>query len=684
MNKFQNSLLIIFIISASLVSAQDYKFGKVPKEELQEKFYVKDSSAAAVVLYRNNKLRYQYTQGVGFKIITDVHERIKIYNKEGFEYATISQMLFKSGGNRESVSRLKAFTYNLEKGDIVKSKMEKSSVFSTSLSDFRDEEKFTLPNLKEGSVIEYEYQVSSPFYYYLDEIVLQYDIPIKKQDIGIETPEYFVFKPNMKGYLGINPKVGKKTGKISFTSKSRNRGSYSSSTSFKNNEIDYLINTTKFVMEDVPALKEEPYVNHMDNYRSAIKYELQYVQFPQSVRENYSTTWEKVVKKIYESDNFGNQLKSSKYYEDDLASLTGTTGNEVELATAIFHHVKNKMSWNGNYGYYTEKGVKNAYKESTGNVADINLVLTSMLVSAGLEANPVLVSTRDNGVPLFPTREGFNYVIASVRLGDGLVLLDATNKYTKPNLLPTRALNWFGKLIKKDGTFSTVNLISKKVSRENVSMIVKLFDNGDISGKCRTTYVYYDTYKFRNKNASIGEDDYLEKLENENGGMEISDYTIKNKMTIGKPVMESFSFDLDGQADVIGDKIYFSPLLHMTMDENPFKLEERRYPVDFTYPWQKRYTLNIDLPIGYEMTSKPEDVHLALDNNLGSFKCQVLSNGKSLQVLVDLKMNEAVIAPHYYGDLKELFKNTVEKQTEKVVLSKIISDGTSAGPGKGR
>jgi len=683
MIKFQHYLLLLLILVTTGISAQDHKFGKVSKEELSETVYINDSSAVAAVLFRSKKLRYVYMQSSGFKLVTDVHERIKIYNKQGFDYATISELLYKNGGDRESISNLKAYTYSLENGSVVKNKMEKSAIFTTERSEYRNEYKFTLPNIKEGSVIEYEYKINSPFYYYMDEIVFQYDIPIKEQVIDIEAPEYFVFKPNMKGYLPVSPKFGKDSGKINYTSKNSS-GNRQGRTTFNTGAIDYLINTTKYAMKNIPALKEESFVNDMDNYRSAVKYELQYVQFPQSLRENYTTSWEEVVKKIYKNDKFGGQLRMTKYYKEDLAALKESSASDSELAASIFNHVKLKMSWNSNYGYSAEKGVKQAYKENTGNIADINLMLTSMLQSAGLDASPVLVSTRKNGIPLFPTREGFNYVITAVKLEGATILLDATNKYTKPNLLPTRALNWYGRLIKKDGTFSTVNLYPKKVSRENINMSVNLTENGDIEGKSRVTYTDYDAYVFRNTNSTYTEDEYLENLENKNEGMEISDYVIKNKMTIGKPIIESYAFELDGQADVIGDKIYFSPMFFMAMDKNPFKKETRKYPIDFTYSWQERYVMNIVLPEGYEITSKPTDINMVLVDNIGGFKCQMVAKEKNLQVMVDLKMNQSVIGAEYYGDLKELFKNAVEKQTEKVVLSKITSDGTTQSSGGSR
>jgi hypothetical protein len=70
----------------------------------------------------------------------------------------------------------------------------------------------------------------------------------------------------------------------------------------------------------------------------------------------------------------------------------------------------------------------------------------------------------------------------------------------------------------------------------------------------------------------------------------------------------------------------------------------------------------------------PEGVHLALADNLGSFSYQIkdLGNG-NLQLLSDLSVNQAVISAHYYPLLKEFYKSIVEKETEKVVLSKITS-----------
>ncbi|MEM7379892.1 MAG: DUF3858 domain-containing protein [Bacteroidota bacterium] len=680
----KNALLLLFVFIVTFSMAQEVKFGKVSKEELTDAVYEKDSSASAVVLFRKINHKYNYIQNDGFHLVTHVHERIKIFNKDGFDYATVGEALYHDGSTREALQGLKGYTYNLEQGEVVKTKLKGSESFTSAVNKYYDREKFTMPNVKEGCIIEYQYRLDSPFWYHIDEISLQLDIPVKFQDISISIPEYFAFKPNFKGYLGIMPKYSKSNGKINFTSKTRTGYANANRTSFSNSAVDYTLNSTQFLMEDVPALKEEPYVNDMDNYRAAVNYELQYVQFPNSMRENYSTTWENVIEKIYKSDYFGKQLALSKYFREDLAQIMANAKGNVELAAAIFHHVQGRMSWNGNNSYVTENGVKDAYKEKSGNTADINLILAAMLREAGLEANPILISTRDNGIPLFPTREGFNYVAVALQLGDSMLFLDASNKYTKPNLLPIRALNWMGRIIKKDGTHTTVELLPRIQSKEGIMAEIQLNTDGSIEGKMRKSYTEYQAYSFRNSYNSFSEEDYLEKFENKHGGLEVSDYAIKNKNTIGKPITEDFNFYMEDQLALVGDKIYFSPLFFHTMAENPFKLENREFPIDFAYPWRDNYLFTITIPEGYEVDFLPQSIKMSLPENAGSFVYRLAQKGNKIQVMADIKMNEALIPAQNYAGVKELFSKIVEKESEKVVLSKTSENEHTERPAGGR
>lgn len=668
-------LVIIITLSFTLSTfSQNYKFGKVSKEELAETVCSIDSTANAVYLYKYRRTYFEYEKDNGFVLHTDVHERIKIYNQDGFNYATNKIRLYKSAsGNEEKVSSIKANTYNLQKGKIVDTKLGKSGIFKSNANKYNNDVKFTMPNIKPGSVIEYKYSITSPFWSNIDEFVFQHDIPIKKLKSNFEVPEYFNFKVNTKGYLTIIPKIEYGTGVITFINKTKSsEGGYNESvpSSITRSEVEYSKQINIYTEENIPALKDEPYVNSINNYRSSAKYELSYTKFPNSIVEYYSTTWTDVVKNVYSSSNFGEELKKTSYFQKDIDELLSSVSDPIQKVGLIFNFVKSQVKWNGYYGFYSDN-VRKAYKEHVGNSGDINLMLTAMLRYAGLDSNPVLVSTRTHGVPLFPTREGYNYVVSWVKLPNGKVaLLDATNMYSVPNVLPLRALNWQGRIVAKNGSSQLIDLYPKTKSKNSITMMANIDNDGNLNGSYRSVKTNHKALDFRDKYNGFDEDDYLEKLENKYNGIEVSDYSVKNNKDLSKPVMESYKFFKENQADIIGEKMYFSPLFYLRTNENPFKLEKREFPVDFGYPSTTTQRVIVKIPEGYQIESLPESMALGLPDNLGVFKLDVIGKENTIHVSLLTQINKPIISPIYYDALKEYFNTFIQKEAEQIVLTK--------------
>jgi len=667
----KTTTLLLSLFFSITTLAQNYDFGKVSKEELEEKLNPLDTSANATYLYKNRRTYIKYDQNEGFQLVTDIHERIKIYKQEAFDYATSEVKLYKSGSDEEKISGLKATTYNWVSGKIEETKLEKDGIFKTEVSKYYNETKFTMPNIKEGSVVEYKYTIISPFYWNVDDFVFQHAIPVKKVEASFETPEYFNFKLNTKGYLVVTPKVETKNDKITFTNKERSGGGWEAvSTSYSSSNLDFIKTITSYNLSDIPALKDEPFVNNITNYRSAIQYELSFTKFPQSPIKYYSTTWEDVVKTIYESSSFGDELNKTGYFEDDVNALISTVSDPMIKASLIFNLVKTKIKWNDYIGKYTDVGVKKAYKDQVGNVAEINLMLTAMLRYAGLNANPVLVSTRQNGIPLFPTLEGYNYVISGIETEQGVILLDASNKYSMPNVLPSRVLNWEGRIIRKNKSSATISLYPNQLSKSTITMMANLDGNGNLAGNYRATKTNHDAMLYRENYLESDKSQFLEDLENKYKGMEISDYEVKNDSDLSEPITESYKFSLESQADIIGDKLYFSPLFFFKTNDNPFKLEKREFPVDFGSPSEIAYRILINLPEGYKIESMPQPTVVIMPDNLAEFKYNVSGNEKSIQVVISSKMNTPIISPMYYDSLKEYFNKFIEKEAEQIVLVK--------------
>ncbi len=669
MKKVTLFIIVFTIIIFQQGFAQKIKFGKVSKVVLEEKYYPLDSSANAVILYKKRRTYYDYHGDEGWELITKVHERIKIYNKEGYDWATKIIKLYTRGGKDESVS-IKAHTFNLINNKVEKTKFRSNEIFKENINKYWNSKKFTMPNLTEGCVIEWEYTIQSPYYWRINDMLFQYEIPLKHIDTEIKIPEYFVFKyfPSTYYPVFVTKKSTHRT--LNFTYRESDENLRSVLTTFRSTKVELSEKVYSSIEKNIPAIKGEPFTNNIDNYKSRTSFELTSTEFPNSLRKFYNNTWEDVTKTIYKSSNFGGQLEKTSHFKEDLQNLVNTTAPLNEKITKIFQFVKSKIKWDEFNGKYTLKGVKKAYKDGTGNVAEINLTLVSMLRQAGINANPILVSTRDHGIPLFPTSDGFNYVIAGVEGNNNIILLDATEKYSLPDILPLRDLNWQGRIVRKDESSNYISLFPKKRTKKTCFLTAEIDDEGNLKGVERIAYNNLQALQTRTEYNGIAENDLIAILEKNNDGIEINKFKINNENDIGKSLIYQFDFETENQVEIIGDKMYFSPLLFLAENENPFKLENRKFPVDFGAPWEDKYTISIKLPKGYTIQSKPENVVYTLPENLGSYKFITVLKGDKLQVLSSTKINFPIIAPLYYDSLKEFYKKLVEKQLEKVVLVK--------------
>lgn len=670
---------LIAIFSLAQVKAQNYNFGKVSKAELEEKYHPNDPSANASILYRNEDIKFTFNQNKGFSQEREVTMRIKIYNREGFEWATEKVLLYQGdNGNIEKIKGLKGQTYNLEGNKIEKDKLKSDGVFEEKASDIFEVTSFTMPNIKEGSVIEYTYKLISP-YLQIDDVNLQFKIPVKKLDVKIATPQIFRYNTriNPKAFYVPEYTTTKEDKTLTTTTKTRTTIRHggdgtTNSTSYNSNDTNYFNNIILFNLEEIPSLKAESFSGNINNYRAklSLEYEAR-LSLSGVVEKSYASSWDRVSKSIYDSQSFGGQLTKFSFYKDDLNTVIQDVEDDFHKAYLVENLVKSKVKWNRNYGKYAQKGIRSAYKDGQGNVADINLLVTSMLRSIGVNANPVLISTRNNGVPLFPTREGFNYVICMVQSGSSYLLIDATEPYSSGNVLPERVLNWQGRLLLDDGTSRWVNIKPNEKSSESTMLNVKLDEDFMASGKVRKNFTSYSAMNYRKRYTNLSIDDHIKSLESDKGTLEISGLNYENAKDLSQPVKVTYDYELSDGVDEVGDKLYFSPLLFLTMKENPFKLEERLYPIDFVIPYEDKYIVNIMLPEGYSIESLPKSESMSFKEGEAKFNYVVKENGKYLQLMVRLEITNPLIQPVDYEAFKTFFSKIVEKQGEQIVLTKV-------------
>lgn len=664
-------VVVLFMLCSINLMAQKYELGKVTVQELEEKVCPTDTSAVAAILFSKGESRFTYVENKGFVLSTTVQTKIKIYKNEGYDWANKSVRYYIGGNYKEGVTFKNEATYNLVGGKVEKTKLKSDGEFTEKVNDFWGSKKITLPNVKVGSIIEFEYTLTTENFGSLDEWYFQESIPVLYSEFKTYIPDFYVFKPVFKGFL--QPKISQTDKTITITSISRERmiGNNRTNSSASLDQSEYKEIITTYSLQNAPALKEEAYVNNIKNYVSSVVLELSGVRKANMAYKDYSTTWEGLVKDIYQNEKFGNELNKTGYYEKEIDAVLAQASSQEEKIAAIFNYVKSTMNWNKYYGYYCNDGVRKAYLAKTGNVAEINLMLTSMLRYAGFDANPVIISTRGNGIAVFPARTAYDYVISGLNYNNQLILLDATSKYSLPNILPIRDLNWFGRLIRKDESSVQVNLMPESNSKEIINLMVEINADGQITGKARDQYLDYNAFVYRDNYIGLNNESRIEKIEKYYPGLEISELEVQNGTDLSKPIVENYSFSSTNHVEKIGDKIYFSPLLHFTLKENPFKQETRLYPIDFVFPHQDKYSISIKIPEGYAVETLPQSKAIGMSDNKAVYKYTISNTGNQIQLMFTLDVNTAIIGSEDYEEVKAFYKDMVEKNIEKVVLKKI-------------
>ncbi|WP_166924710.1 DUF3857 and transglutaminase domain-containing protein [Flavobacterium poyangense] len=648
--------VLFFVICSSIeVCAQNYELGKVTIEELQEKAYPKDTSAIAAILSKKGRTFFTYNSESGFTTNHVYEFRIKIYKKEGLSWANqrVSYYVGYENLKDDKVAFSKAVTYNLENGAIVKTKLDSEGSFKNKINKFWNVATITLPNVKVGSVIEFKYTLKSENVSRLPDFDFQYEIPVNYFEYKTEIPEFFLYKTLLKGF--IKPEMSSEFAQI--------RQVYAN---------NYRQINSSYTAKDIPALKEEEFVDNIDNYKGSIQNELELKRFPDMPVVNYTKTWEGVAATIYKEDDFGKELSEKDFFSADLKNVLQGATDPKERLNAIFKFVQTRMNWNKMKGYYVDKGVKKAYEEKTGNVAEINFMLISMLRSANIEANPVLVSTIENGIPVFPNRTVFNYVIVAAEIGGQQILLDATNKFTSPDILPLNVLNWNGRLIKGDGSTKEVSLLPSVSSKNSYTLNVIITpDLQKLEGTLKIKKTDYNALNFRTTNAAKTNDSYLEKLENEFAGIEIKEYNVENKEEdLSSAVVEKINFVLNSPFDIIGGKIFMKPLLGFGYGKNPFNQENRQMPIHFNFKDQLNYSLSCQIPEGYDVESMPKSKRIMLEDKGIVYTLNIVRDENRMLIKSEMEINRTHFVTEEYDMLKEFFQNVIEFQNEKIVLKK--------------
>jgi len=662
----------LFIVAYSYGQFKAPKFGKIDPSELSMTRYEKDTAAGALILF-DDGYSYFATNGDGnFQIIFERHCRIKIFKKTAFQLANIKVRLYQSNADRKEVlSSLKAATFNVENGKMVQIKLEKENIFEENAKNYTVK-KFTFPQIKEGSIIEYSYTITSDFLYNFRGWVFQHTYPALWCQYQSRIPEYFDYRPSSKGYLAFT--LSKETqGNTSFTFYNEYTPDGGGLSKKESNVVQASTKDHLYAISDVPAFKSEPNIDCEDNYIQAIEFELSSVQFPGSLRKTFTETWESVNQKLMEDEDFGKLLKTNGFIKDTVNFICKDKTSDLEKASAIYSYLQKRMKWNGYYSIWALNGLKKAYKEHTGNSAEINILLTLMLQNAGLNANLVVFSTRDNGLSasIFPSISKFNSVLTKLTIDGKISFLDASSEFSPFGVLPVNDINGTGRVV-NDLKGDEVELETNTNYKEIKNYHLKINTEGTLTGTILSYYGGYAAMAYRQALSKVkNNDDFIRKMQENQKGLSINGYDISNRYNIDELLKDSLNVTIKDNAEVIGNKILFTPLLYEAIEKNIYKLEDRKYPVNYNYPISETYIFEYIIPEGYQVESLPKPIRLKLPDNSVSMSYIIENAGDKISILYKRNITKMLFLPDEYQDLKEFYNLIVKAHSDKIILKKV-------------
>jgi len=615
------SLPFLTFISQPTFAQQKVKFGKVSQKELEMTQYDKDTTASAVVLYDKGVLdarTLNFTR----------HYRIKILKKSGYDWANKVLEI-------PSKSSVRGYTFNLENDKVERTKLTNESVFQEEVVEDFYVLKIFMPNVKVGSVIEIQYShFLPPFMWKFQE-----EIPVAYSELELQHNTYINFSKNMLGYGRVET-----------------------------------IGPDHWMTRNMPALKPEPFINSLNNYITRVEMEIRSINLPGVFYRDYATDWRQVYKTLNDSESFGKELDRMSFMKSEAKDILEKYSTDEEKLQAAYKFIHENIKWNGISRLYASNDLTTIFKkDKIGNSADVNLSLISLLRKMDYDVRTIVLSTVDHGMLSFavPSLDKLNYVVGYLKLNGKEYLLDATEPDLPMGMLPNRCLNGNARLM---GEYLNewIDLTpSDKKYKESISAEFTLDETGSLTGKISCERADYAALEFRKElKEESNEEKYIENLEVKYNGLRINDYSLINKdEEINDPVKEEFDVGLTDMMDDLGGTVAFTPLFFRVSYENPFKLENRIFPVHFKQPISKNYVVRLSIPEGYSFVNLPQPVNVALPDNGGKFMYSAAKvNDTEVQIFYRLEINSTIFVPETYPYLQKLYSIIIDSVSKQLLI----------------
>ncbi len=644
------------------------KVGKVEASDFVVNSNLIDASTSAIVLADIGEAQFvENSTNSALNIVFKRTRRVKILDAKGFNFAEVVIDLQSDGKLVEQLNDLVAYTFNLEGGKVIRTKLESKSVFEEKFSNKSSIKKFTFPALKVGSIIEYSYSVTSPFILNLPSWQFQETIPSLWSSYTVSIPDFYKYVILNQGFLP-------------FTVKTDNARFY---TYFAQNKLvggeasDFgrkaTVHDLQWGIKDIPAMKEEGFTTTINNYVTKLDFQLAEVYNPNQLVQIILQTWPKVSEELMMDESFGVAYsKPNVWLTDELKTVIQPNDPDLVKAYKLFAFVRDNFTCTNTYGKYISRfsGVRDIFKRRSGSVAELNILLLAMLRHENIASDPVILSLRHRGRvhPVYPLLDRFNYLICETKIDDKVYYLDASQPMLGFSFLSPSCYNGIAWVVAKKDPYSVSFDADALNEYKLTSVFLSNSETVGMEGTYKSQHGMNESLAIRQSLSKSSMTEFEKGLKNGFlGDVEIQNLVIDSLKKYEEPLAVNFDFKIKTGEDIL----YVNPLFGEKISKNPFVSDTRSYPIELPYTTNETYVLMMETPKGYAIEEMPKSAKFELNDGEGLFEYKCSKTEDGIQLRTKLKLTKANFGSEDYNYLRDFFAQVIKKQQEQIVYRKL-------------
>ncbi|HCL06616.1 MAG TPA: hypothetical protein DHW64_11945 [Chitinophagaceae bacterium] len=306
-----------------------------------------------------------------------------------------------------------------------------------------------------------------------------------------------------------------------------------------------------------------------------------------------------------------------------------------------------------------------------GDCKDLAVLFMSMCREAGLNANLVLVDTRDEGDNklVLPTI-GFNHCIAQLNINGKMYLIELTDNHLPFGSMSNNIVNANGLYILKENeskselvklntvnrTGNTIDRITTVQFKDGAAQIKRVF-------KIAGAESSYTRGNYSDMSKTDRDKQFTERLSNEFGkNVKLVELNITNLDNLKDTIEMSYQFSIEKlTSEVAGMQILKFPWVDAYSSAAVVAAEKRTFPLNLwsfsATPYDKEI-ITLTLPAGKKLMEIPKNL---------SYKCAAISYTLSFEVRGDkviatreVKYLKEQVSVNEYAEFREVVNNMLE------------------------